>query len=470
MKVLLINPPTTQTIVGNNPTIIDQERGYNPPLGLLYVAAYLEKYSSHTVEVIDAQAQEIDYKELSNIITTKQPDVVGITALTFTILDVLKTAKIVKECSRDILTVLGGPHVFLYPQETIRFQDIDYLLLGEGEISFTQLIDSLNGNGNMEDIHGLVYKKNGQIIQTQSPHLLTDLDILPFPARHLTKYQNYSSLLAKGSPITTMFTSRGCPYRCSFCARPHLGKRFRARCAKNVVDEMQECIEMGIKEILIYDDTFTVNKQRSIDICKEIINRRLDIGWDIRARVNTMDEELLLYLKKANCQRIHYGVEAGTDKILKVLRKEITIQDVTSVFKMTKDIGISTLAYFMIGSPTETKEDILSTIEFAKRLKPDFVHITIFTPFPGTELYTEGLNQGVWKNDFWQEFAYAPSTEFVPKYWDKELSQEELFALLKLAYKRFYVRPKYIFKELLSIKSREEFLKKVKAGFKVLGW
>ena len=190
-----------------------------------------------------------------------------------------------------------------------------------------------------------------------------------------------------------MFTSRGCPFQCLFCDRPHLGKVFRARSAKNVVDEMEECQKMGIKEIFIYDDTFGVNRQRVLDICSEIQKRKLTITWDVRTRVDTVDEEMLKAMKNANCQRIHYGVEAGAQKILNILKKGITLKQIEKAFRMTKGIGVETVGYFMIGSPNETRKDILETIKLAKKLNPDFVHISITTPFPATGLYYLGLEK-----------------------------------------------------------------------------
>lgn len=469
MKVLLINPPAENTIIGNNPTIIDEERGHNPPLGLLYIAAYARMHTKHEIIIIDSQVEEISYEQLEKMIVEEKPNVVGITAMTFTLIDVIRTAKIVKNIDKNIKVVLGGPHVHVFPEETINMPEIDFLVLGEGEIPFAELLENIDHIEKLKSIKGLVFKDDGKIINTGIKGLIDDLDATPFPARDLTPYEKYDSLMAKRTPITTMFTSRGCPYRCTFCDRPHLGKKFRARSPKNVVDEIEECTKMGIYEFLIYDDTFTLNRKRVLEICDEIIRRKLDIGWDIRTRVDTVDEEMLRRLKEANCERIHYGVEAGTEKILKILKKGITLDQVREAFMLTKKIGISTLAYFMIGSPTETREDIIKTINFAKELDPDFVHITILTPFPATELYKKGLSEGIIDKDFWREFAKDPTDDFQPEYWEENLSREELIELLNHAYKSFYVRPGYIFRELTKVRSLAEFKRKMRAGLKVLG-
>lgn len=468
MNILLINPPSENEIIGNNPTIIEEERGYNPPLGLLYIAAYLEKHTTHEVRVLDAQVERLSHDDIAVRVQDISPDVVGITAMTLTLLDVLKVVKTVKKVNDEIKVVLGGPHVHIFPEETVEYYGVDYLVLGEGEVTFKELLDNLNDSEALRQVKGLVYRNNDEIITTGKRELIDNLDELPFPARHLTPFERYSSLLAKRSPITTMFTSRGCPYGCSFCDRPHLGKKFRYRSAQNVVDEMEQCVEMGIREFFIYDDTFTVNHERVHEICDEILERRLDIGWDIRTRVDNVNEPMLLKLKQAGCERIHYGVEAGTDKILKILNKGITLEQVTEVFKMTHRVGIATLAYFMIGSPGETESEMRETFRFMKRLKPDFVHMTILTPFPATKIYADGLKSGVIEIDYWRNFAASPDRSFEPPHWGELYSRKELNEILVRGYKSFYVRPIYILKRALKIESLAEFKKIASAGLKVV--
>ena len=469
MKVLLINPPRSNEIVGNNPSIIEEERGHNPPLGLLYLAAYLERENRHEVSVLDCQAEGVGYDALSGRIEAIDPAIVGITAMTLTLIDVLKTLAVVKGVNPAIRTVLGGPHVHLYPEETIRLDQVDFLVLGEGEMTFARLLDNLNDENALRSVPGLVYQHQGDTVATGPPALIDDLDALPFPARHLTPYTRYGSLLAKGDTATTVFTSRGCPFRCKFCDRPHLGHRFRPRSPDNVVDELEACVEMGIREFLIYDDTFSANRQRAKDICDEIVRRRLDIGFDIRARVDTVDEEMMTKLKRAGCNGVHYGVEAGAQRVLDVIQKDITIPHVERAFSLTRAQGIPILAYFMIGNPTETLEEIQTTFSVMRWLRPDYVHLTILTPFPGTKVYAEALERGIIERDVWREFATDPSPDFVPPHWGEFFTREELADLLVKGYKQFYVRPGYILRRLLKVRSFGEFKKKARAGLKVLG-
>ena len=467
MKVLLVNPPRENEIIGNNPSIIEEERGCNPPLGLLYIGGYLEKYADHDIAIIDSQVEKLTYCSLASRISSLKPDVVGLTVMTLTLIDVIKTINIVKELDKNTKIVLGGPHVHLFPNETIKLKNVDYLVLGEGEEAFKELLDYIDDISQLRKIQGLAFRDNGNIINTGMRPPVKNLDKLPFPARHLTPYKKYNSLLSKREISTTIFTSRGCPYKCSFCDRPHLGKQFRARSFTSVVDELEECTKMGIYDFLFYDDTFTVNRQRVIDICNEIIKRKLDICWDIRARVDTINEQILNSLKMAGCQGIHYGVEAGSEKILKVLNKGITIKKVKDVFELTRKYKIPILAYFMIGNPTETLKDIYTTFRVMKMLNSDYVHLTILTPFPGTKIYYDGLKKETIKRDYWKEFATNPTSEFIPPHWDEVFTKEQLNNLLIKGYRSFYLRPSYIFKRIRRLKSCREFKKKAIAGLKV---
>jgi len=467
MKVLLINPPISNLILTNLPKSIAQEDPM-PPLGLMYVAAYLEKYTNHEIKILDCLIEKINHEQLRERIKQEKPDVVGITTLTFTLIDVLKVAKITKQINPNIKVILGGPHVNIYPQETLNFPEIDFLVLGEGEKPIKDLIENINQTENLHNFKGIAFKENNKIINPGPRELIQDLDELPFPARNLIHNKKYSSVLSENNPVTTMFSSRGCPFQCTFCNRAHLGKTFRARSAKNVVDEMEKCKKIGIGEIFIYDDTFTIDRQRVLDICSEIKKRNLKIYWDVRSRVDTVNEEMLNQMKDAGCQRIHYGVEAGTQKILNVLKKGITLEQAEKAFELTRKANIQTLAYFMIGSPRETRKDIIETIKFAKKIKPDFVCFSITTPYPLTDLYSQGLKEKILLYDYWQKFAENPQPDFIPAVWEEELSRKELFSLFKKAYRSFYLRPGYIFDKILKLKSLSELKTKIKAGFNVL--
>ena len=473
MRVLLINPPRDNEIVGNNPAIIDEERGFNPPLGILYLAGFLEEHTAHTPSVMDCQVERLSEDGIRRRIAEASPDVIGISVMTMALIDAVNTVRIAKSVAPEVPVVLGGPHVHLFPEETMGLDGVDYLVLGEGERSFAALVDALAEKTKkrradaLREVPGLVYRKNGKIAQNGTPAAMEDLDALPFPARHLVPYKDYSSLLSAGEIVTTLFSSRGCPFKCRFCDRPHLGKRFRAHSAMHTVDEIEQCVRMGSSEFLIYDDTFTVNKKRVINICDEIKRRDLRINFDIRARVDTINEEMLERLRAAGCSGIHYGVEAGTPKALAALNKGITIPQVQKVFQLTRKHKMPVLAYFMIGNPGETRADVLETLRVARMLDPDFVHLTILTPFPGTQIYFDALERGIIASDVWREFARNPTREFVPPHWGEHLTKAELQELLVQGYHRFYLRPRYIARRLAKLRSFDELKRKARAGVKV---
>lgn len=468
MNVLLLGPSTTNMVQSAVPDVVDHETGAYPPLGLLYVAAFAEKNTSHTIEVLDANLDNLSPAEIGEEVCRRAPDLVGIQTLTFTLIDVILAAKAIKQARPETQIVLGGPHVYLYPDETMEIPEVDYLIRGEGERPFAQFLDTLAEGGDLAHVEGLMWRQHGRVQKNPPPPLLSDLDVLPPPARHLVPYERYHSALARTLPVTTLMSSRGCPYRCIFCDRPHLGKSFRARSAESVVDEMALCEQMGIREIFFYDDTFSINRKRVIAICKGLLERGVRVAWDIRARVNTLDEEVLDHLAEAGCARAHLGVEAGTPEIIKVLRKDIDLDQARRAFEMAAERGITTLAYFMIGNPTETQEQIRATVAFAKNLRADFVHFAVTTPYPGTALYRMGLEQGVLPHDYWREFARDPKPGFRPLLWEEVLTRDELVALLDWAYKSFYRRPSYLIRRAMKVRSWSEFRRQVRAGLKLL--
>lgn len=444
MRVLLVNPSQEPDINTNLPRFVDEHRGHLPPLGLLYIAT-CAKQAGHDVKVIDTNIDD----SLGDTISNFQPEVVGITATTFTLLQALKIAEKAKDC-RNIKVVLGGVHASIYPEETIGLDNVDYVVSGEGENAFLELLSNI--------------ERSTPVKTVRSKGHLEVLDALPFPDRTFTDYTKYESILGSKGYITTMITSRGCPYKCIFCHRPHMGKQFRARSPKNVLNEMRQIKEMGISEVMVYDDTFTVDRERVVKICKGMIQEKLGLTWDIRARVDTVDIELLRILKLAGCKRIHFGIEASSPKILENLGKQITLEQARQAIKNCKNVGIETLAYFIIGSPGETIEDILHTIEFAKKLNPDYCHFAIMTPYPATPLYQLWLNKG--KLDHWAEFAKKPYGIQTP-YWD-ELKAGILEELLTKAYQSFYLRPSFVAKRLLKVRNMHNLLDKAKVALSII--
>jgi len=443
MKILLINPPNTNELIANDTPQEVSYKGVFPNLGIMYLASAVKDLCE--VRIVDCQVDGMKIDDLEKILQEYRPDVVGLTVMTFTLIDVKQVIHAVRLWTNAKI-ILGGPHVAVYPDRCFDL-DVDYAIVGEGEIIFRDMIKTL---------------LRGEI----PPKLLTseklkNLDDLIHPFRE--KKNCWGIMSAK--PITTMISSRGCPFMCHFCDRPAMGRNFRMRSPNSVVDEIEECLALGINEIVFYDDTFTVNKERAMDICGEILQRKLKFDWSIRARVDTVDSVLLSTLKETGCYRIHFGVESGSNRVLKNINKGITVEQARDAFKWAHECKIDTLAYFMIGMPGETKEDMDASLKLAKELKTYYAKFTIFTPFPGTETYKRWLERG--NPDVWAQYVSSPTKDFQPPIWG-DFSRDELQEIIRKIYKNFYGRIPWMLHKLFKVHGLNEFTRLCKAGYQVL--
>lgn len=467
MKVLLINPPIKNIISLEMPLFVRQHEGIFPPLGLMYLASYLKENLGCEVKILDTLAEGMDYGAIEKYIQNFHPDVAGIIAHTHNLIDVILVVDIVKKIDKKTHVCLGGPHINAFPQEAIGIACVDSVVLGDGEIAFMELVRCLGGETDLEKVNGLIFKQDGECINTGLRQGIEDLDSLPFPDRRLLDCKKYYSILGRKTVMTTMLSSRGCPYQCTFCSTPR--GFYRVRSPENIVDEIEACVKLEIKEIHFVDDVFNVDPERVIKICDEIKTRGLKVKWSFRGRIDKITKPLLISSKQAGCYRIHLGVETSTDEGLERLKKAITVEQIRQAFKWTRDVGIDTVAYFLIGCPHEkTRQDILKTINFSKDLDPDFVLFNLLTPYPSTELYEEGLARGEFKSNYWREFALNPRKSFQPPLWEEWLSREELVELLNLAYREFYIRPKFILKMLTRQQGIGLLARRFKTGFELL--
>lgn len=463
MKVLLINPPWS--IKEQYTKGLYRAGALVPPLGLAYIAAVLEA-NGYAVEILDCIAQQITQDSLGAEMESRKPDVVGITCLTPMALRSMGAAKIAKEAVPDSVVVMGGAHPSVLPAETLRNEFVDIVVVGEGEYTMLELVRCIEAKGDLKQVPGIVFQENGRLIETPS-RPFNDLDSLPFPARHLLPMKSYHPTVAnyRRLPCHTMITSRGCPFNCTYCSNSIFGRRYRASGPENVVKEMEHLIsEHGAKEILFWDDVFTLNRRRTQRICELILERGLNIPWTCESRVDCVTEDLLTQMRKAGCWQIGYGVESGDQAVLDTIKKGITLEQVEKAFKWTKEAGINARAYLMIGLPGETKEQVLKTIDFTKRLSADIAQFCIATPYPGTELFEIAKNDGTLKTVDWSRYLLIPDE---PVYVTKDLSVEDLQFLLKKAYKEFYLRPSYILKRLLKTRSFSD-IRRYKEAFLAL--
>jgi radical SAM superfamily enzyme YgiQ (UPF0313 family) len=463
MKVMLINPPIRRMISANVPVFVEKERGTYPPLGLLYIAAYLREHGPEgtQVQVLDTVLLGLTDTQIEEHIRQESPDVVGIQTITFTLLDAVRVVQMCKRVNPAIVTVLGGRHCDLYPKETLGQPGVDFVVTGEGEVTMTRLVEHLSDLNRLKSVPGLTFRDGDHVVHNACT-VIENLDDLPFPARELTPYGDYRFLLAKGAVFTTLITSRGCPYGCSFCDEGH--KKFRALSAQRVVAEILDCRNrLGIRQFFIYDSTFTADRERVLQICRLLQDCQADISFDIRSRIDLMDDEMLRALKGAGCIRIQYGVESGNDCILAAIGKNITVAEVRDIVHRTRGHGFEILCDFMIGLPGETAREVEDTVRLALELPINYAQFAITTPYPGTKLYEYGIEKGLF-DDYWREFSREPSADFQPHLWEEYFDRRQLTELMMQAYERFYFRPAYIFQELRHLSSFSEACLKIKAG------
>ncbi len=412
-----------------------------PPLGLGYLAAILRK-NGFRVQIIDDLVEKLSFEKILKKI--KDSQIVGITSTTATFNAALRYARLIKE-RIGTLVILGGVHVTFRPFDALKHSFVDAVCIGEGEETIVEIARSVDGGEGLDGIRGVFFREGDRIVKNGPRGFIEDLDSLPFPAFDLMPLEKYT-LLGQRLEQFPMITSRGCPFACRYCSSSQFfGRKFRARSAENVVDEMEWLVdEFNAKQIAFGDDTFTLNKKRVIEICNEIKRRGLDVEWSCSSRVDTISYELLKKMREAGCRVVYYGVESANEEILNnYYRKRISFEDVKKAVELTKRAGMEVVCSFIIGAPFETREDIRRTLKFAIKLGPDYAQFSILTPYPGTEIYEEARKEGLILTENFDEYTAGK-----PVMKNFYMSPKEISRLLKYCYLRFYLRPGFILKEI----------------------
>ena len=470
MRVALVIPPEIHSIESSVPKGLEAGKGTYPKLGILYVASYLEREAGIVPEVIDCPAERLDYPGLERRLREAAPDLLGFTTLTFNLIDCWKSIRLAKQVLPGVKVCVGGQHVNLYPEETLGLEGVDYIVHGEGERTFALLAAALrDGTATPEAlsrVKGLGWKDGQRSHVHHDPDKLEDLDTLPMPARHLIDLQNYDHVAAEGQRMATMQTSRGCPAKCLFCDIRMT--KFRKRSADHVLAELRYLVDRGVDDIFFVDDTITIDKNRIFEMCDLIKSSGLKIKFKISARVDTVKPRLLEALAEAGCYRIHYGVESASPRHLAFLQKQTTPEKIMEAFRWTREAGIGTFAYCMIGIPTETYEEMLATVDFAIALDPDYAQFSICTPYPKTALYQSMLEGGYIPGDYWREFAQNPSEEFRVRFWNRDFAEDELREIQSECHRRFYSRFGYIARQARQVRNWRDLKSKASLGAKIL--
>ena len=462
MRVSLIYPPVEQ--IEDNSALKAQERnlGVFPPITLGYVAAALEA-SGHEVDLVDVNALDLPVEAAVGRTRRFEPDILGFTITTRMFHNALNWSRLYKT-ALDRPVMVGGVHIGLYPEETMTHPLIDYALIGEAESNLPVFLETLEKGGDLGDVPGLCFRRNGSVVVTEQNIAERDIDTIPFPARHHLPNERYYSFITRRLNFTALLTSRGCPFKCIFCAQR--GK-LRLRSAENVLDEISECYERyGVREIDLFDTTFTADKARVREICRGITDRGLDLEWTLRTRCDVVDRDLLQTMAGAGCRLIMYGIESADEGILKTLNKNISIERIRDVIGWTHEAGIATLGFFMLGSPGETHETVARTIRMARDLDLDHIQVTKTTPFPGTELYDEYVRET--EDDNWRHYVINPDDYRVFKLVGTDLTPSEVQKYVRRMYIEFYFRPLFIMRSLLRAGSIRLIKRYARAAFDML--
>lgn len=446
MKTLLINPPTPTT---EEPSI--------PPLGIAYIAAFLRD-NNIKIDIIDLDLEREKFQSISDHIISLSPDLVGIGGLTLQMENVYRLAKIIKKISNNIIVVVGGPHPSSLPEQTLKegAGDVDIVVMGEGEYTLLDIVK----NKPWEDIEGIVYTENNTIHRNKKREPISDLDSLPWPARDMLKIERYRGWgPLKKVPSTHLIASRGCPFDCIFCSEKAVfGRNHRRRAPEKIIAEIEYLMnEYGMKEISFYDDLFTIKKDWVISICQETKQRGIKIDWKVLSRVDTVDYEILKYMKEAGCWIIFYGFESGSQKILDDIRKKQTVEQNIKAAELTKKAGIEMYGFFMIGNIGETEETVYQTIKIARKIKPKHYQFTIVRPDPGSDLYNSYVQEINKKGISWSEYyAFPRDISKIPVV-GTELSNEELIDFRNLANRSMSLKSlfKYAIKSLLTLNIKQ---------------
>ncbi|MBI4162662.1 MAG: cobalamin B12-binding domain-containing protein [Candidatus Aenigmarchaeota archaeon] len=446
MRVLLISPP--QTLKERYAHNVGDVGGFLPPLGLCYMAAVLER-AGHEVRIMDCPVNNYVAGEILTEIESFKPELVGIAAITSLASVTIELTDLIKRQYPEVTVLLGGPHATITADELAEKTAADIIVREEADNVITDIVDDLEK-----------YKQ----IKVVEAGKVKDLDSLPFPARHLlgnlNKYSSLPNTYKKDPHCFQMVTSRGCPFTCTFCFDAK--GFFRQRSVKNVMEEIRSLKgKYNIKEIAFWDDILTLNKKWVYDFCAEM--GKENIVWSCYTRLDLIDENLLKAMKNAGCWNIFFGIESGAQELLDNITKKMTVEQMRNAVKIVKKAGIEIRGSFMLGLPGETPELARQTIKFAIDLDPDYAQFSLTTPYPGTQLWNTYEQWGTLDKNALDEY-HGWSPVFVPHGYN---SKDELMAMHKEAFKKFYMRPKYIIRRISKIRSVNDLKRNMK-GMKVV--
>jgi len=456
LRVALVNPAFEGKWVQIHPleeTLPVYAGGISPPLGLLYVATVLAREGTDVI-FLDNDAQRMSVEETVRWLNKEDPDLVGFSIQVESCFNAHETARKLKELNPNVKVLYGGPLATICPERLMRKYDfIDFLIRGEGEYPTLNLVKTLEGNGDLKGVKGLVYREGDKIRVNPPSPLIENLDELPFPDRKLlrTRYEAVLPLetfVAKFcvGKYTSLLTSRGCPYTCRFCYTGSLGKGvWRCRSPQNVVDELEMLDSEGYGHVYLVDDNFAVDERRVGEICRLIRQRGLDIYWSVETSVRNSSYDLFREMKRAGCEAILFGIESGSQRILDYYGKPITPSMSALAVRKARKAGISAIVgTFILGAPIETREEIRATLKFARSIDLDGVIFFPLMVVPETSLWNEFKEGGYLTKEL--EEQYWEHSKYAYEIMHTNVGKSELLSLMEEGYEKFFWRPDFISK------------------------
>jgi len=467
-SILLVNPA------------IDKEKKYGKlvnmllapsvPLSIVYLGSFLEQ-QGYDVHIFDEQIELLTENRIQEIVNDFHPGTVGFTCTTPGMARAHEIASDIKKINPEIKVVMGNIHPTVLPEETLRDSNVDVVVRGEGEFTFIEYLQAIENDGSITKIDGISHRLNGSFNHTINRKYEKNLDIFP-PVnwKLLTDFNDSYT-------IEWILTSRGCPYNCVFCsARSVSGFKYRFNSPQRVIKEVDSVVQnYGAKFFSFADDNFVVRKDRTRAICDLLIERdyHKQTRWLCQTRADAVDEPLLEHMREAGCEYISFGIETGTQRLLDLIGKSVKIETMEKAVNMAHRAGIKTRGSFMLGLPTETREDSLATIDFAMRLPLDIAKFNLAVPYPGTELLNMAIAEGLQVSDDWSKINTAAGLSDTQAFYiPKGRTMEELAKLQKRAHTKFYLRPKQIWRilkrenidfNLPKVKSTREFFQLIGA-------
>lgn len=438
--LLLITPPVTLRerygkLAGAANTL--------PSLGILYLAAVLRQ-KGYSISVIESSSLGLTMEQAIEKISTIKPRYIGLTATTLTIMNARALASEIKKIDDRIQVIVGGPHITAIPEETMNLSPaFDIGVIGEGEETIKDLLEALESRGNLSTVQGIIFRHGDRVIKTSPRDFIKDLDSLPFPAWDLLEAfpGRYSPppFRFKKLPAAYIVTTRGCPHQCIFCDRSVFGNKCRGHSAEYIMAMIEYLrIRFGVREILFEDDTFVTFKERLLGVCEGMLSQPIKTSWSCLGRADAVTPDLLRLMKRAGCWSISYGIETGDEGVMKFIGKKTTLDKIEQAVRWTKEAGLLSKGFFIIGHPVDTHETIRKTMEYALSLPLDDISISMMTPFPGSRIYDLASQYGEFTDD-WTRMNELEAV-FIPK----GMTKPDLENYSRELYRKFYLRPSKI--------------------------